>query len=447
MSILFSRFLLNSCLFVLLIRAATAGESRQGWQREPDGRGTIGLVWSCLTTLFICVWAALHNNVPSKNDSDFTFFFRKLKWTFVSIIAPEMVTAGAFLQWRSARQFAQRMKAARFFQYTQTHGFFANMGGIIVDRDCLETEAGFTCDCYSGPVDAEGLYRLVTQSQLVKHGDLTAKSINDKSKADWFVKAIACSQALWQGAQCIARTAQGLPLSLLELATMAYVVCALANYIFWWNKPLDVTVPTTIFLDCGEFRSQADLYGQARAFAPSTLGAKSVFEQPGGEIDVRLRGRVPNDSCDGRMRMEIVVLPVAVFCIVFGGIHCVAWNFSFPSRTEQTLWHIASLVSTFSIPAGCALSSYLEWLGLTHLYSEELYRRNTGETSLRSGSKAGWFDTFINCMVWLPYSAARLYLVVEVFASLRSLPKGTYDTVEWTKFLPHITWYVGSFIK
>src|SRR5579859_7524043 len=110
----FNLFLLISCLFIPIIRAATAGESRQGWQDEPDGRGTISLVWSCLTTLFICVWAALHNNVPSKDDGDFTYFFRKLKWTFVSIIAPEIVTAGAFLQWRSAQQFAQRMKAAGF---------------------------------------------------------------------------------------------------------------------------------------------------------------------------------------------------------------------------------------------------------------------------------------------------------------------------------------------
>jgi hypothetical protein len=442
MSIIFGHFVLNSCLFFLITRATAIGEIRQGWQREPDGRGTFSLVWSCLATLFICVWATLHNNLPSKSDGYLTFFFRKLKWTLVMVIAPEIVTAGAFLQWRSARQFAQRMKTAGFSQYTQTHGFFANMGGIIVERDCPKTEAGFVCGCYSGPVDAEGLYRLITKSQLVKHHDLTEKSINDKSKADWFVKAVACSQALWQGTQCIARTAQGLPLSLLELATMAYVVCALANYIFWWNKPLDVLVPTSIFLDCGEFRSQTDLYSQARAFAPSTLGANAVFERPEDEIDVRLRGRVTNDSCDGHMRMEVVVLPVAVFCMVFGGIHCVAWNFSFPSRAEQIFWHVASLVSAFIIPVGCVLVSFLELLGLTHLYSDELYgrnRRKTGETDLQSAEKVSFLDTFINCIIWLPYSASRLFLVVEVFASLRSLPKDTFTTVEWTRFLPHVT--------
>jgi hypothetical protein len=55
------------------------------------------------------------------------------------------------------------------------------------------------------------------------------------------------------------------------------------------GQALDVIVPTTIFLDCGEFRSQAHLYGQARVLAPSTLGARAIFERPEDEVDVRLQ--------------------------------------------------------------------------------------------------------------------------------------------------------------
>ena len=32
----------------------------------------------------------------------------------------------------------------------------------------------------------------------------------------------------------------------------------------------------------------------------------------------------------------------------------------------------------------------------------------------------------------------RLYLVVEAFISVRSLPVGAYETVNWVEFLPHI---------
>lgn len=35
-----------------------------GWQPEPSGRGTWSIVWSCLTTILLCTWSALHLPVP-----------------------------------------------------------------------------------------------------------------------------------------------------------------------------------------------------------------------------------------------------------------------------------------------------------------------------------------------------------------------------------------------
>ena len=32
--------------------------------------------------------------------------------------------------------------------------------------------------------------------------------------------------------------------------------------------------------------------------------------------------------------------------MVFGGIHCIAWSFAFPSTTEQLLWRISSIAIT-----------------------------------------------------------------------------------------------------
>jgi len=50
-----------------------------GWVPEPEGRGTVGLLWTCLSTLFICVWASLHLNVPPRGKSRFYYAFRKTK--------------------------------------------------------------------------------------------------------------------------------------------------------------------------------------------------------------------------------------------------------------------------------------------------------------------------------------------------------------------------------
>lgn len=47
-------------------------------------------------------------------------------------------------------------------------------------------------------------------------------------------------------AQVIVRSAQGLPTSLLEVHTVAHVVCALIMYVIWWHKPRQVASPTIL---------------------------------------------------------------------------------------------------------------------------------------------------------------------------------------------------------
>ncbi|KAI4271095.1 MAG: hypothetical protein LQ337_006254 [Flavoplaca oasis] len=76
---------------------------------------------------------------------------------------------------------------------------------------------------------------------------VSEEEIWDKSKANALAKTIVCIQATWFCAQCIARVAQQMPISLLELNTFAHAVCALMVYIlWWWSKPLDVQEPTVI---------------------------------------------------------------------------------------------------------------------------------------------------------------------------------------------------------
>jgi hypothetical protein len=50
---------------------------------------------------------------------------------------------------------------------------------------------------------------------------------------------------------------------------------------------------------------------------------------------------------------------------------------------------------------------------------------------------ASWFWLTLLVIVVL-YPVARLYIAVEVFASLRAPPVGTYVTVSWTGFIPHV---------
>ena len=41
----------------------------EGWVSSPDNRGTVDILWSCASTIFVCTWVMLHLNVPSRKDS------------------------------------------------------------------------------------------------------------------------------------------------------------------------------------------------------------------------------------------------------------------------------------------------------------------------------------------------------------------------------------------
>ena len=39
------------------------------WVPDPDNRGTWSLLYSCVFTLVLCVWTAIHLNIPSYHES------------------------------------------------------------------------------------------------------------------------------------------------------------------------------------------------------------------------------------------------------------------------------------------------------------------------------------------------------------------------------------------
>ena len=77
---------------------------------------------------------------------------------------------------------------------------------------------------------------------------VTVEEIEDRSKADGFSKTIALGQTLWFVAQCLARRAQHLDLTLFELLTLSLAVLNGLMYFLWWNKPLDVRCPIHVYL-------------------------------------------------------------------------------------------------------------------------------------------------------------------------------------------------------
>lgn len=76
---------------------------------EPQGRGTIGLIVSCLLTLVLCVWTAMHVDVLD-HPLPFRRLANKTMWVMVGLFAPEIVLAMAYTEWDLARKLLRVMQ-------------------------------------------------------------------------------------------------------------------------------------------------------------------------------------------------------------------------------------------------------------------------------------------------------------------------------------------------
>ena len=92
---------------------------------------------------------------------------------------------------------------------------------------------------YSGEVLSFEQFQELVRDPEISTINIDAEEIKDKSKGDLLSKTIAILQTTWFIIQCIARGAQGLALTELELVTIALASLNAITYFFWWDKPLE----------------------------------------------------------------------------------------------------------------------------------------------------------------------------------------------------------------
>lgn len=82
-----------------------------GWVTDGDNkRTTIGLLYNCLFTIFLCTWSAMHLSVPGDRESPLRVFSRKCKWMLIGVLAPEFVAFSAVDEWYKARMMARNVR-------------------------------------------------------------------------------------------------------------------------------------------------------------------------------------------------------------------------------------------------------------------------------------------------------------------------------------------------
>jgi len=287
----------------------------------------------------------------------------------LALFVPEAVISWALRQRLAAAELAKEHEGEG---WTITHGFFAIMGGFME---------------YEGNQPIRVLFPEELESySLTGNGDfprLSKAEIEDKSKGDTISKGVVILQTGWFVTQCVARGAQGLPITELELATVAFAALNFVIYVLWRDKPQNVQRGVRVYkkrmteesVDDGSAEATVGFWGALRdalSEIPSAIvrgpdlpglthlpWLNRVFFWP---IVKPVAVLISGDGADGdRVRVRVntfypsrwvassemfSVFLVATITVAFGAIHCIGWSFDFPSNIERTLWRVASLSIT-----------------------------------------------------------------------------------------------------
>jgi hypothetical protein len=73
-------------------------------------RTRLDIIWSCVSTIFICTWVAIHPNVPPRDEGHIRSLWRRVKLMLWTFIGPEVILIWAYKQWAAARYLAELFK-------------------------------------------------------------------------------------------------------------------------------------------------------------------------------------------------------------------------------------------------------------------------------------------------------------------------------------------------
>jgi hypothetical protein len=259
--------------------------------------------------------------------------------------------------------------------------------------------------------------------EVLKLPSVTTAEIEDKSKGDIFVRAIAVAQIAWILVQVIARASRGLAISQLEITAVAFSACAITIYILNWRRPKGVKVPCTLFQYPGNIPIRVIRILQKSHMREERLLSDLIWLWPKVSPTI-VAPRIPNEALLDSKGNWMYLWGVTIGSIIFNGLHNAAWNFIFPTKVEQILWRAASFWCTiFLFIRGAVV--LLVFLLLT---STGLDRHIN---SFRT------FFTPTERVLLALYSLARLFLMAETFRSLLFLPPDAY-VATWASNIPHV---------
>ncbi|KLO14051.1 hypothetical protein SCHPADRAFT_967020 [Schizopora paradoxa] len=392
------------------------------WVADSSCRGTFSIALMCLSTTLICIWSSVHRDIPLQRTSTFRSLLRDTPLVLVALFAPELLFYFALNQFLAARNLVRQ------HSFTLKHGFYATMGGFAF-RQSVGKDGCWCSQPLKLTVDG---VKFVVQHEPDLIPDLPITSIADRSKSNSLGKALLVVQVAWFCLNCASRLAERIPLSLLEVSTLAHGLFTLSSCAMWWSKPLTIDEPTWISL--GDNRAKELLallqilsndddeeqmtipYGR-HAYTTSDLVPKldEFFDAKG----------FATFSSYALYRCTDYAVTTCI-PLIYGFLHLLALRAQFPTSNERDLWRIAAVV----IMSSGAFQAMVEVI-------KDIYFPGLGV----SGSLEQAMDRSKNIVYYriLPffYLLASGYLLVESIRQLWYLPHDAYVVASWSSYIPH----------
>ncbi|KAG1734052.1 uncharacterized protein EDB91DRAFT_619985 [Suillus paluster] len=477
------RLLLCILCLVRVIQAApttnTSDSPESLWSSESSTCANQRTLWdiisTCALTLLACIYSSIHLNIPSPEDSSIRIFLRRVGTMGIALLAPDLLVGWAMRQWLWARQITAQVKESHLsvcyhpqersedhagtvtqalvahtkvcegnhtlaesskewfkvyrvseqsenYEWTETHSFFALMGGFMLY------------------VDGEPYHILLPHQllRLIRAGSidfptLTVKEIRDRSKGNMISKGLVTLQVSWFIMQLISRAIYHLETTQIEAATLAFAVLNFITYAVWWNKPIDIQCSHPVYWKSSEPKPADDYFDDvsenddlgavhSERVVPSLIN--SILLVIGVDAMSPRKLRVPTyDDMHNinlkRWEGNLLTLTGITVSTLFGGIHCTAWFYVFPTYEEEVTWRVCA-VTIIVAPLLAFVVAFL----------------------FKFIPTAGKIDEVVRFMFTMAcpilYIISRSILFVLMFTTLRNLPPDAYKIVAWTSFVPHL---------
>lgn len=427
----------------------------QGWTSSSSDRGTFDILWSCLLTTFLCGWTTICINVPTQRSTWIERLFRKSLVFCEAMAGPEFIFHNALGQYLVAKESVIKFKDAGFFGWTVRHGFYAGMGGFMLQSS----------DFVDIPLTLDQVFYLVTHGYIDYASVLIDKSIiEDKNKFDLLTRGLTTIQLLWFFINVIARIALGMAITTLELSTIAFVFCTICTCYCWRYKPQDVSTPIPVELKvplATVLMCAGDDARRPYSYSPLDFANRdphwfqyiwryclNITRSFGMHFHPHKRPieKVWNDEF-----LHLGVwhsFALAFVQLGFAAIHFAAWNFHFPSDVERQMWRACCCF----IPISMTFTWVVLYFGykifprLTanaspsgHIWQSDsfLFSRKNNSSDKNPKEDIPFLVGLILLPMGLVYVVCRMYIVAEDVVNLRLLPSSAFSAINWASFLPH----------